>query len=33
MKPHDDLIGHELAEALWVEVLKLGEGNKPIPKI
>lgn len=32
MKPHDHLIGHELAEALWVEVTKLGEGNKPIPK-
>lgn len=32
MKPHDHLIGHELAGSLWVEVTKLGEGNKPIPK-
>jgi DtxR family Mn-dependent transcriptional regulator len=32
IKPHDHLIGHELAGALWVEVTKLGEGNKPIPK-
>ncbi len=32
MKPHDHLIGHELAGALWVEVTKLGQGNKPIPK-
>src|SRR5512147_2959824 len=33
MKPHDRLIGHELAGSLWVEVTKLGEGNKPIPKV
>ncbi len=32
MKPHDRLIGHELAASLWVEVTKLGEGNSPIPK-
>jgi len=32
MKPHDHLIGHELAGALWVEVTKLGEGNKLPPK-
>ena len=32
MKPHDHLIGHELAGSLWVEVTKLGEGNKLPPK-
>jgi DtxR family Mn-dependent transcriptional regulator len=32
MKPHDHLIGHELAASLWVELAKLGEGNSPIPK-
>jgi DtxR family transcriptional regulator, Mn-dependent transcriptional regulator len=32
MKPHDHLIGYELASALWVEVTKLGEGNKLPPK-
>jgi DtxR family transcriptional regulator, Mn-dependent transcriptional regulator len=32
MKPHDHLIGHELAGCLWVEVTKLGEGNKLPPK-
>jgi hypothetical protein len=32
MKPQDHLIGYELAGSLWVEVTKLGEGNKPIPK-
>jgi len=32
MKPQDHLIGHELAGALWVEVAKLGEGNKLPPK-
>jgi DtxR family Mn-dependent transcriptional regulator len=32
MKPHDHLIGHELAGSLWVEVIKLGEGNKLPPK-
>src|SRR5512139_3178065 len=32
-KPHDHLIGHELAGALWVEVTNLGEGNKPIPTV
>jgi DtxR family transcriptional regulator, Mn-dependent transcriptional regulator len=32
MKPHDHLIGHELAESLWVEVTKMGEGNKLPPK-
>ncbi len=29
MKPHDHLIGYELAASLWVEVAKRGEGNKP----
>ncbi len=32
MKPHDHLIGYELAGSLWVEVTKLGEGNKLPPK-
>ncbi|MBK9925864.1 MAG: metal-dependent transcriptional regulator [Anaerolineales bacterium] len=32
MKPHDHLIGYELADALWVEVTKEGEGNKLPPK-
>jgi DtxR family Mn-dependent transcriptional regulator len=32
MKPHDHLIGYELASALWVEVTKEGEGNKLPPK-
>ncbi|HUM28255.1 MAG TPA: FeoA family protein, partial [Anaerolineales bacterium] len=27
MKPHDHLIGYELASSLWVEVTKLGSGN------
>ncbi|MBI3166749.1 MAG: metal-dependent transcriptional regulator [Anaerolineales bacterium] len=29
MKPHDHLIGYELAESLWVEVSKMGPGNTP----
>ena len=28
MKPHDHLIGYELASSLWVEVTMKGEGNK-----
>lgn len=32
MKPHDHLIGYELAGALWVEVTKTGEGNKLPPQ-
>ena len=32
-KPHDHLIGHELAGALWVEVAKRGAGNNPVPKV
>jgi len=32
MKPHDHVIGYELAGSLWVEVLKQGEGNKLPPK-
>jgi len=32
MKPHDHLIGYELAGSLWVEVTKQGEGNKPLPQ-
>lgn len=32
MKPHDHLLGHELAGCLWVEITKLGEGNKLPPK-
>jgi DtxR family Mn-dependent transcriptional regulator len=31
-KPHDHLIGYELAGCLWVEVMKEGEGNKLPPK-
>lgn len=32
MKPHDHLIGYELASSLWVEVTQLGEGNTPLPR-
>jgi len=32
MKPLDHLIGYELAGSLWVEVTKLGKGNKLPPK-
>jgi DtxR family Mn-dependent transcriptional regulator len=32
MKPQDHLIGYELAGSLWVEVTKVGEGNKLPPK-
>src|SRR5512141_2062743 len=32
IKPHDHLIGNELASSLWVEVTKLGAGNTPIMK-
>ena len=28
MKPHDHVVGYELASSLWVEVTKEGEGNK-----
>ncbi len=28
MKPQDHIIGYELSQSLWVEVLKRGEGNK-----
>jgi Fe2+ transport system protein FeoA len=31
MKPQDHVIGYELAGSLWVEVTKLGEGNKLPP--
>jgi DtxR family transcriptional regulator, Mn-dependent transcriptional regulator len=31
MKPHDHLIGYELAASLWVEVTQQGEGNKLPP--
>ena len=31
MKPHDHIIGYELAGSLWVEVTKRGEGNKLPP--
>jgi len=33
VKPQDHLIGYELAGSLWVEITKLGEGNKPIPNV
>ena len=32
MKPHDHVIGYELAASLWVEVTKEGEGNKLPPR-
>ena len=32
IKPHNHLIGYELAGSLWVEVTKMGEGNKLPPK-
>lgn len=32
MKPHDHVIGYELAGSLWVEVVRQGEGNKLPPK-
>lgn len=28
IKPHDHVVGYELASSLWVEVTKEGEGNK-----
>jgi DtxR family Mn-dependent transcriptional regulator len=31
MKPHDHIIGYELSQSIWVEVQKLGEGNKLPP--
>lgn len=31
MKPQDHIIGYELSESIWVEVKKLGEGNKLPP--
>jgi DtxR family Mn-dependent transcriptional regulator len=31
MKPQDHIIGYELSESIWVEVRKLGEGNKLPP--
>ncbi len=31
MKPHDPVIGYELAESLWVEVRNRGQGNKLPP--
>jgi DtxR family Mn-dependent transcriptional regulator len=31
MKPHDHIIGYELSQSIWVEVKKLGEGNKLPP--
>ena len=31
MQPHDHIIGYELSESIWVEVKKLGEGNKLPP--
>jgi len=31
MKPHDHLIGYELASSLWVQVIQQGEGNKLPP--
>jgi DtxR family transcriptional regulator, Mn-dependent transcriptional regulator len=31
LKPQDHIIGYELASSLWVEVVKEGPGNKPLP--
>ena len=31
MKPNDHIIGYELSQSLWVEVKKLGQGNKLPP--
>jgi DtxR family Mn-dependent transcriptional regulator len=31
MKPQDHIIGYELSQSIWVEVKKLGEGNKLPP--
>lgn len=31
MKPHDHIIGYELSQSIWVEVIKKGEGNKLPP--
>jgi DtxR family transcriptional regulator, Mn-dependent transcriptional regulator len=31
MTPHDHIIGYELSQSIWVEVKKLGEGNKLPP--
>lgn len=31
VKPHDHIIGHELAASIWVEVIKRGAGNKLPP--
>lgn len=32
MKPHNHIIGYELSQSIWVEVLQRGEGNKLPPK-
>ena len=31
MKPQDHIIGYELSQSIWVEVKKMGEGNKLPP--
>ena len=31
MKPQDHILGYELSQSIWVEVKKLGEGNKLPP--
>ena len=31
MKPHDHIIGYELSQSLWVEVITRGDGNKLPP--
>jgi DtxR family transcriptional regulator, Mn-dependent transcriptional regulator len=31
MTPHDHIIGYELSQSIWVEVKKMGEGNKLPP--
>ena len=31
MKPHDHIIGYELSQSIWVEVVKKGQGNKLPP--
>ena len=32
MKPQDHIIGYELSQSIWVEVVKTGEGNKLPPR-
>jgi Fe2+ transport system protein FeoA len=31
MNPHDQIIGYEISQSIWVEVTKRGQGNKLPP--